>query len=44
MRIEVDFVGYLVEIVDSAGELESCARLSRSAAVSPSVKLKYEQI
>jgi hypothetical protein len=31
---------FLAELVDSAGELDSCARLSRRAAVSPSVKLK----
>ena len=30
----------LAELVDSDGELDNCARLSRSAAVSPSVKLK----
>ena len=34
----------LVEIVDSAGELalDSCARLSRNVAVSPSVKLQFK--
>jgi hypothetical protein len=32
----------LAELVDSAGELDSWARLSRKAAVSPSVKLKSQ--
>ena len=33
----------LAEFVDSAGELDSCARLSLNAAVSPSVKLKSNE-
>lgn len=32
----------LAELVDSAGELLSWAKLSRKAAVSPSVKLKWD--
>ncbi len=34
----------LVEFVDSAGELDNWARLSLSAAVSPSVKLKSQRL